>query len=442
MPKRAGGKRARGHIRKRGESYQVLVYGGIDPLTHKEIRLVKSTTDRREADRILDKMLVEVAERQSARTRVTLGTTIDEWLKVHEAEQTTLDGYRGYVERTIRPALGDVLLPKITVRVLEQLYAELRRCSRRCQNGEPAVDHRTAAPHECRSVRHRRRPGRPSAGEVHDCAVAGCEVIECPPHRCKGMAASTILQIHWILSAALDAAVRWDWISSNPAEQAKKPRQRAPQPEPPSPDEAARIIERAWEVGPDWGTFVWLVMVTGMRRAEIVALRWSDIDLDVGMLYVRHNYVRSNGRSYEKDTKTHQMRRLSIDEATVEVLREHWERYGHDMVSLREPTSREAYVFSYAPMRDRPYSPSGVTHKYSKMCADLEIDSHLHALRHYSATELLTAGVDLRTVAGRLGHGGGGATTLRVYAAFVGESDRRAAEILGGRMKRRISDAH
>ena len=64
------------------------------------------------------------------------------------------------------------------------------------------------------------------------------------------------------------------------------------------------------------------------------------------------------------------------------------------------------------------------------------IDSHLHALRHYSATELLTAGVDLRTVAGRLGHGGGGATTLRVYAAWVGEADRRASEILGSRMKR------
>jgi integrase len=75
------------------------------------------------------------------------------------------------------------------------------------------------------------------------------------------------------------------------------------------------------------------------------------------------------------------------------------------------------------------------------MCAKLGIDSHLHALRHYSATELLTAGVDLRIVAGRLGHGGGGATTLRVYAALVGEADRRAAEILGSRMKRPTSPA-
>ena len=77
-----------------------------------------------------------------------------------------------------------------------------------------------------------------------------------------------------------------------------------------------------------------------------------------------------------------------------------------------------------------------MTHRYARMCAELGIDSHLHALRHYSATELLTAGVDLRTVAGRLGHGGGGATTLRVYAAWVGESDQRAAQLLADRLRR------
>ncbi|MDT7588095.1 MAG: integrase [Pseudonocardiales bacterium] len=71
--------------------------------------------------------------------------------------------------------------------------------------------------------------------------------------------------------------------------------------------------------------------------------------------------------------------------------------------------------------------------------AQLGIQSHLHALRHYSATELLSSGIDLRTVAGRLGHGGGGATTLRVYAKFVTEPDRQAAEILGRRVKRRPS---
>lgn len=63
------------------------------------------------------------------------------------------------------------------------------------------------------------------------------------------------------------------------------------------------------------------------------------------------------------------------------------------------------------------------------MVAKLGIDTHLHALRHYSATELLTAGVDLRTVSGRLGHADG-TTTLRHYAAWVNAADQQAAGIL------------
>jgi integrase len=68
------------------------------------------------------------------------------------------------------------------------------------------------------------------------------------------------------------------------------------------------------------------------------------------------------------------------------------------------------------------------------MAASAGITTHLHELRHYSATELLSAGVDLATVSGRLGHSGGGATTLRVYAAWVAASDQKAAEILGATM--------
>ncbi len=431
--------RQRGHIRKRGNSYQVLVYAGVDPLTGRELRMVESTTDRAEATRILNRMRAEVQAKQHARTRATLGAALDAWLRVHEVEETTLDGYHGYVRRCIKPALGDVPLSKVTAQLLEEFYAELRRCRHRCRDGQPRVDHRTAAPHECRTVRHRRPPGRRPAMDVHDCASAGCVVVECPPHHCKPMASSTIRQLHWILSAALAAAVRWDWLKSNPADAAKKPRQPTPQPEPPSAAEAARIIEAAWAQGPDWGALVWLVMVTGMRRAEVLALRWAHVDLAAGMLSVRRNYVRSGGHAIEKETKTHQMRRISLDAATVQVLAELRQRYEAMTRQLRIEPSDDSYLFSHEPAHDRPYDPSAVTHRYSKMCRELGLDSHLHALRHYSATELLSSGVDLRTVAGRLGHGGGGATTLRVYAAWVGEADRRAAEILGGRMRRPVN---
>jgi integrase len=94
-------------------------------------------------------------------------------------------------------------------------------------------------------------------------------------------------------------------------------------------------------------------------------------------------------------------------------------------------------VFSLAPDASTPLLPDTVSQRYSKMAARLSIDTHIHALRHYSATELIASGADIRTVAGRLGHGGGGTTTLRVYAAWVSEADHRAANMLGPRMPKR-----
>jgi integrase len=79
----------------------------------------------------------------------------------------------------------------------------------------------------------------------------------------------------------------------------------------------------------------------------------------------------------------------------------------------------------------RPYAPRAISQRYRRLAVSLKLRStRLHSLRHYSATELVAAGVDIRTVAGRLGHGSGGATTLRVYAAWVEEADRRASETM------------
>jgi integrase len=80
-----------------------------------------------------------------------------------------------------------------------------------------------------------------------------------------------------------------------------------------------------------------------------------------------------------------------------------------------------------------PYTPRAISQRYRKLALKLKLRStRLHSLRHYSATELVAAGVDIRTVAGRLGHGSGGAITLKVYAAWVDEADRRAATTMAG----------
>jgi integrase len=164
-------------------------------------------------------------------------------------------------------------------------------------------------------------------------------------------------------------------------------------------------------------------------------VRWRDVDLDAGVLVVRRSlYVDIDGALREKDTKTHQHRRIALDAETVEVLGDLLGRCHERAEALGEGWSPDAYLFSPDPDGVRPLTPDTATQRFARMAGRLGIDGSLHSLRHYSATELIAAGVDVRTVAGRLGHGGGGATTLRVYAAWVAEADQRAASTLSARM--------
>lgn len=450
MVTRRGAGRERGQVRTRGNSHQVRVYAGVDPVTGKDLYLAESTTDPKRIQEIRTRLLAEVDRQRSAATKATLAYVLDEWLQVHDADANTVANYRGLIDRTIKApaagggqALGDVPISKLGARDLERFYAQLRRCSVRC-DGKPFTQHRVDGPHECWTVTHRWPPGRPSANAraEHDCETAGCKVTECRLHVCRPLSRSTVRQIHSIISGALSAAKRWDWIPTNPAADAKRPRQEPPKPAPPTPEEAAQILATAWEQDLDWGALIWLKMVTGARRGELCALRWYDIQLGDAVLEIRRNYTRRNGRSTEKDTKTHQMRRLGLDPETVEVLTEQKARYVDRMKALGARDSATAYVFSYEPDHSRPCDPDGITHRYTRMCRSLGIDSHLHTLRHYAATELINAGFDVRTVAGRLGHGGGGTTTLRVYAAWVPESDRRASDALAGKLRRPPVEGH
>lgn len=229
--------------------------------------------------------------------------------------------------------------------------------------------------------------------------------------------------------------MRWGWISVNPLANAERPSIPTPDPDPPSAEEAARIINEAWK-DPDWGTLVWLAMVTGARRGEMSALRWDRVDLDNAMLTLHRSVGQYGGEIWEKDTKTHQRRRVALDPDTVEILREHRERCESRAALLDLTIPADGFVFSREPDCTAQMKPNTVTQRYGRLAKRLGIDTHLHALRHYSATELITAGVDPRTVAGRLGHGGGGATTLRVYSAWVSEADQRAALSLVSRMPR------
>jgi integrase len=393
-------------VRKHHAGYEVRVSAGTDPVTGRRMVLQGTAPTVREAEKLRTKLLAEADTYRSARTNASLGYLLDRWLPQHDVDENTRESYESLIRVHIRPGLGDVPLTTLvrkSTETVEQFYGELRRCRERC-NGRTLIDH--------------------LADGEHDCADAGCR-----PHVCRPLAAATVGRIHAVLSAAFRAAVRWGWIPFNPMDAVRQPSRPKPSPQPPSPAETARLVEEATRQSAEWGLYLWLAVVSGARRGEMLALRWSHLDLDTGVMEVRRNYVW--GR--EKDPKNHQMRRLSLDAATVGLLREHRAEWEQTFTRAGERLDPSSFVFSAAPDRSRPRDPSSMSHRFRRLADGLGIDAHLHTLRHYAATELLTAGVDLRTVAGRLGHGDG-SITLRHYAAWVNHADQRAASILSGRL--------
>jgi integrase len=377
----------RGYIRERPNgTFQVIVYAGKDPLTGKERRPTGTRATRREAEQLLTTLLAQVdTGRSRGSKRATVAEVIGAWLETSDHEFTTRNTYEGYIKSKILPALGNVQARKIDVETLDRFYTELRK-----RGG---------------------RGGRP-------------------------LAASTVRQIHFILRASLGLAVKWGWIPENPAERATVPRYVRTDVVPPSPEDVTRFLEAARQRDPDFETLLWLAMITGARRAELCGLRWPHVFLDGRYLIVARSVVNRGRDLREKDTKTHQARRIGLDEGTTALLTEHRKRCEERAAICATTVRHDGFVFSLCPDGADPLVPDSVTNRIKRLSDRLGVHVTLRGLRHYAATELLTGGVDLRTVAGRLGHAGGGATTLRVYTHFMPTPDQQAAELLAQRIPR------
>jgi integrase len=375
--------------------YRAVVYAGTDPLTGKPRYLRKSADTHALAQVELTKLLKSVDDQQHPKSDITVDEAITRWLDVAELQDTTRQRYEGLVRLYIQPTFGKRNMAKLDAELLERFYARLRHCKHLC--AKPAAD-----------------------------------------HECKPLSNSSIRQIHFILRAAVDRAVRWGYLSVNVVAMAEPPSFERPDPDPPTAEEVAAVLNEAWG-DPRWGLFLWLTMVSGSRRGEMCALRWTDIDLARGVIAIERSYSQTAQRRREKSTKSGQKRRVAIDPYTVELLTAYRTQCEADCAKLGVTLARDAFVFSNAPDGSTPPLPSTMTQRYGRLANRAKLRStRLHALRHYTATELLTAGVDLRTVAGRLGHGSGGATTLRFYAAWVSEADHRAAAAIGQLMPRPI----
>jgi integrase len=416
---------AKGHVeRLPSGSYRVHVSAGKDPVTGKPRRLRRTVRTETQAAAELAKLLRAAEADRIPDDSATIGLLLDRYLDVADIEASTREAHEGYIRRTIRPVLGDVRIQKLRPDMLDSLYVHLKRCSRLCGR-LPKTEHYASGEHECDSRCGPLRDHR--TGRPHQCDE------RCRPHRCKPMAAASILRIHAIISAALSLAVRYDWIDHNPAARASPPRPRKREPDPPSPAQAARLLNEVWAEDEEFGLYLWAAFTTGARRGELLALREKRFDFDAQEVSFARNYLVKQGQRIEKGTKTGEERRVSLDPLTCELFAEHRRRRRATLAAVGVTVPDDAFVFSPDPAGSRPWNPDTMTHRYERYAGRVGISSSLKELRHYSATQLLSNGVDLRTVAGRLGHAEG-STTLRFYAQFARPADQAAASLLSGQL--------
>lgn len=237
-------------------------------------------------------------------------------------------------------------------------------------------------------------------------------------------------RIHSILRASLEQAVRWGLLGHNPASRASPPRGGESEVRPPSPAELGRLLDAAAEDDLEFWTYLRLAASSGARRSQICGLRWSDLDLDVGMATFARAVVDGLDGLVLKDGKTHWAYVVALDPDTVEVLRRHRDASRERAALCGVSLADRGFVFSFDPDGTRPWRPDTVTHRFSRLRQQVGLpEVRLHDIRHYVATRLLAGGVPISTVAGRLGHARA-STTLNVYSHFVPATDQAAADLL------------
>jgi integrase len=230
----------------------------------------------------------------------------------------------------------------------------------------------------------------------------------------NGLSPKTIRNHHAIISSALHQAVRWEWVRENVAEKARPP----------------RVSQRRVKA-PSVAPLLMLAALTGMRRGELCALRWTDVDLVGRELDVSRSVVVVPGGVTEKTTKTDRFRKVALDDVGLALLTHHRANVEDLARHAEVAVAADSYVFSHAVDGSKPFRPDNVTGFFTRVRDSLGLrEVRLHDLRHFTATQLIGAGVDVRTVAGRLGHSDP-SVTLRVYSHALEERDRAAADIMG-----------
>ena len=369
-----------GHVRRRGtKSWELKFDLSTDPLTGKRLtRYCTFKGTKREAEKKLAALITAAEKGEYVDlSKITLAAFLDRWERdwaLSNVSPKTSERYRELTRCHVRPHLGAAQLQKIKPVHFAELYAKLLR-------DEDGL----------------------------------------------GLAPRTVGHVHRVLHRALGHAVEWGLLVSNPVS-VKPPKVEGVEIEILSEDQVRSVLRllRRKSVYP----LVAVGLATGMRRGELLALRWRDVDLDAGRLRVEQSLEQTKAGLRFKPPKTRYGRRtISLPASVVVELRSLRKSQAELRLKLGQGRAPDdALVFGTGD--DQPRSPNAVTKEWARTIVQLNLPRvSLHALRHTHASQLIASGMDVLTISRRLGHGSP-TITLGVYGHLFSNSDDRAAQVM------------
>lgn len=372
----------RGHVHKRGNAWYVVVDLPRDPISGKRKQKWHSGfRTKRDADRALTEILSRLDQGTYVEpTKQTLSSYLDDWLAATKPtlRASTYATYASIVETQIKPRVGSLPLPSITATRLNAMYGELLASGRRDGKG--------------------------------------------------GLSPATVRYVHAVIRKALADAVRRNQLTRNVADAADAPRQARTQIRTWSARELRAFLSHV-EGDRLYAAYV-VAGTTGMRRGEVLGLKWQDIDLDKARVsIVRSLTVVGGYEVHFSEPKTARGRRMiALDPSTIAALREHRERQ-----MLERSLMGEAYVdddLAFCREDGTPLHPDAFSDAFWRHAKAARLPRiRFHDLRHTHATLALAAGVHPKVVSERLGHASI-TITLDTYSHAIPAMQETAAALV------------
>jgi integrase len=360
----------KGHTYQRAKGSWTIVYDlPVDAVTGKrrqKSQTVKGT--KRDAERALREVLLSLEQGSYVKpNKMTLGELLRQWLKDYASMNTTdrtQESYTSIIERHLIPALGKVSLIDLQAQNIQSYYAK--------------------------KLSEGRADGK------------------------GGLSARSVVYHHRILSKVLDYAVKMGLVVRNVAKVVEPPRVARVTMQTLSAEEVSRFLDVARDT--DYYVYFATLIYTGLRRGELLALRWRNLDLGSGKLSVVETAYRLGSGEYRiKEPKTPQSRRTVIlPPSLVELLKVY--RFDQELLRIQLGISLEADDFVFIRPDGSPINPNAITLAFRRIIKKAGLkDIRIHDLRHTHATLMLKAGIHPKVVSERLGHANIG-ITLDIYS--------------------------